>query len=189
MSDWRSFLGPRVIVGDADIMMTAFNPLYDHQHPRHAPCAVIVIIRTRDLFTIHEKRPDLSFRIATAAKCRMVMSVLANREGLELRAMEREYTAWLDALSYYRDFVTTVFTDSYRMDPRTLPRLEERRKACQEAMESEQFKASLLAFRVIIDKTPGIPTLRRILRQNPDITVFDIAKIVYGDVSGMYVPP
>jgi hypothetical protein len=56
-------------------------------------------------------------------------------------------------------------------------------------MESERFKASLVAFRIIVGNIPNVPTLNRILAQNPELTVFDIAKVVYGDVSGMYVLP
>jgi hypothetical protein len=188
-SDTLSFLGPRVIIGEADIMMTAFNPLYDERHPRYAPHTVFPVIRSRDLLAIHERKPDLSYKIATHAKCKIILSMLKDRAGIELDEMRKEYALWLDALSYYHDFVTTTYTDSYRIDPRTLARLDETRRICKECMESERFKASLVAFRIIVGNIPNVPTLNRILAQNPELTVFDIAKVVYGDVSGMYVLP
>ncbi len=189
MSDTLSFVGPRVLIGNADIMMTAFNPLYDAEHPRYAPHTVLPVIRSKDLLAIHEKHPDVSFEISARAKCKMVLSMLGNRHGIEIAEMLREYGEWLDALGYYRDLVTTLYTDSYRIDPRTLPRLSVNRKRMRECMESEEFRASLIAFRIIVSENPKVASLRRILSQNPDVTVFDIAKIVYGDVAGMYVVP
>lgn len=103
--------------------------------------------------------------------------------------MRAEYTAWLSVLSYYQDFVTTTYTDSYRIDPRTLPRLRENRRLSIECIESERFQASLVAFRYIVSNAADLQCLGRILAQNPELTVFDIAKVVYGDVSGMYVLP
>lgn len=189
MSDVASFVGPRVMVGKADIMMTAFNPLYDKMHPRYAPHTVFPVIRSRDLLTVHQKKPDIALKIATHAKCKIILSMLHNRDGIEIEDMRMEYSEWLNALSYYHNFVTTIYTDGYRIDPRTLPRLDENRKIIKECMESERFKGSLLAFRIIVGGDPNLPSLRRILAQNPEVTVFDIAKIVYGDVSGMYVLP
>jgi hypothetical protein len=189
MSDTYSFVGPRVLIGNADIMMTALNPLYDAEHPRYAPHTVFPVIRSKDLLAIHENHPDVSFQISAHAKCKMVLSMLSNRHGIEIAEMRGEYDEWLDALSYYRDFVTTIYTDSYRIDPRTLPRLSENRRRIRESMESEHFQASLVAFRIIVSENPKVPSLRRILAQNPDMTVFDIARVVYGDVAGMYVIP
>jgi hypothetical protein len=189
MSDALSFVGPRVVIGEADIMMTAFNPLYDQEHSRYAPHTVLPVIRSKDLLAIHEKQPNVSFEIAAHAKCKIILSKLKNRDGVAIADMRGEYTRWLSALSYYHDFVTTTYTESYRMDPRTLPRLRDNRKLSIECMESERFKASLVAFRYIVTNTPDLQCLRRILAQNPEVTVFDIAKVVYGDVSGMYVLP
>lgn len=188
-SDTPSFLGPRVMVGKADIMMTAFNPLYDREHSRYAPHTVFPVIRSKDLLAIHETRPEVSLRIAAHAKCKIILSMLRRRDGIEIEEMRKEYVHWLEALSYYRDFVTTTYTDGYRMDPRTLPRLRENRRISSECMESGRFKASLVAFRIIVSDMPGVPSLRRILTQNPEVTVFDIARVVYGDVAGMYVLP
>jgi hypothetical protein len=189
ISDTFSFVGPRVLIGSADIMMTAFNPLYDSEHPRYAPHTVFPVIRSKDLLAIHEKHPDVSFEISAHAKCKIILSMLGNRQGIELADMRREHEDWLDALSYYRDFVTTIYTDSYRMDPRTLPRLDENRRIVKECMESERFRASLVAFRIIVSDNAKVPSLSRILAQNPDVTVFDIARVLYGDVAGMYVIP
>jgi hypothetical protein len=189
ISDTVGFLGPRVMIGEVDIMMTAFNPLYDEEHPRYAPHTVFPVIRSKDLLAIHEKAPNLSFQIATHAKCKIILSMLGNRDGLDLAAMRKEFRKWLEILSYYQHFVTTIYTDSYRIDPRTLPHLRDNRRKTKECMESGRFQASLVAFRVVVDNDSDVPSLRRILAQNPDVTVFDIAKVVYGDVAGMYVPP
>jgi hypothetical protein len=189
IADTPSFVGPRIIVGKADIMMTAFNHLYDKEHPRYAPRSLFAVIRAQDLLTIHEKKPSISLKIATTAKCKMILSSLSNRDGIKLDEMRMEYTEWLNALSYYRDFVTTIYTDSYRMDPRTLPSLYKNRKISNECIESGRFKCSLTAFRAIIGSNPRVPSLRRILAQNPHVTVFDVARVVYGDVAGMYVLP
>jgi hypothetical protein len=189
IADTPSFVGPRIIVGRADIMMTSFNRLYDKGHPRYAPRSVFTVIRAKDLLAIHEKKPSISLKIAATAKCKMILSSLSNRDGIKLDEMTREYTEWLNALSYYRDFVTTIYTDSYRMDPRTLPNLYENRRVSNECMESGRFKCSLTAFRAIIASNPRVPSLKRILVQNPHVTVFDVAKVVYGDVAGVYVLP
>ena len=187
MSDAESFLGPRVAVGSADIMMTAFNPLYDNQHPRYAPLAVYPIIRSRDLLAVHKDKPELSMRIAVRAKCKMILSMLQNRRGLVLRELGLEYPRWLDALGFYRKFITTVYTDSRRIDPRTDAQLGKNRQIVKECMESGRFQASLTAFRIMICNNPRVPVLRRILVQNPAVSVFDIARVVYGDVAGLYV--
>ncbi len=189
ISDALSFLGPRIIIGKADIMTTALNPLYDKEHARYAPHTVFPVIRTKDILAIHEKQPDISFKIAAHAKCKIILSMLGNRDGIELGEMREEYTEWLEALSYYHDFVMTTYTESYRMDPQTLPQLRKNREISKECMESGRFKASLIGIRIIVNNNPKVPTLKRILAQNPDVTVFDIAKVVYGDVSGMYVLP
>lgn len=189
ISDAPSFVGPRIVVGGADIMMTAFNPLYDKEHPRYSPHAVLPVIRSKELQTIHRRSPKISFAISAHAKCKMILSRLGNRVGIEIADMLAEYPAWLDALSYYRDFVTTVYTDSYRVDPRTFSVLRENRKRAEHAMASERFKASLVAFRALAGGRLDTPSLRRILAQNPAVSVFDIAKIVFGDVAGMYVVP
>lgn len=189
ISDVDSFIGPRVVVGDIDIMMTAFNPLYDPVHPRYAPHTFFSIIRSKDLLAVHEERPDIAYKIATHAKCKIVRSMLTNRFGIDLDAMRNEYDSWLEALGFYKDFITTAYTDSYRMDPRTQPRVEETRRFAQECMQSERFRASLAGFRAMILNSDSLPTLQRILAQNPEVSVFDIARVVYGDVSGMYVFP
>lgn len=189
ISDALSFLGPRIIIGKADIMTTALNPLYDKEHARYAPHTVFPVIRTKDILAIHEKQPDISFKIAAHAKCKIILSMLGNRDGIELGEMREEYTEWLEALSYYHDFVMTTYTESYRMDPQTLPQLRKNREISKECMESGRFKTSLIGIRIIVNNNPKVPTLKRILAQNPDVTVFDIAKVVYGDVSGMYVLP
>lgn len=189
ISDALSFVGPRVVIGEADIMMTAFNPLYDQEHSRYAPHTVFPVIRSNDLLAVHEKQPNVSFEIATNAKCKIILSTLKNRDGVTIAGMRAEYTAWLSVLSYYQDFVTTTYTDSYRIDPRTLPRLRENRRLSIECIESERFQASLVAFRYIVSNAADLQCLGRILAQNPELTVFDIAKVVYGDVSGMYVLP
>ena len=189
IADTPSFVGPRIIVGKADIMMTAFNHLYDKEHPRYAPRSLFAVIRAQDLLAIHEKKPSTSLKIATTAKCKMILSSLSNRDGIKLDEMRMEYTEWLNALSYYRDFVTTIYTDSYRVDPRTLPSLYKNRRISNECIESGRFKCSLTAFRAIIGSNPRVPSLRRILAQNPHVTVFDVARVVYGDVAGMYVLP
>jgi len=189
ISDTLTFLGPRLIIGQVDIMMTALNPLYDKEHSRYAPHTVFPVIRSKDLLAIHDRKPDISFKIAAHAKSKIILSMIRNRDGIEIGEMQKEYTEWLNALSYYRNFVMTTYTESYRIDPRTLPHLRENREISRENMESGRFKASLVAFRVIVNNDPNVPTLKRILAQNPDVTVFDIAKVVYGDVSGMYVLP
>lgn len=188
-TDASSFLGPRVKVGKADIMMTAFNPLYDEEHPRYAPHAVFPVIRSSDLLTIHERKADLSFAIAVHAKCKILLSMLKCRDGIDVDQMRKEYPAWVDALSYYRDFITTVYTDAQRLDPRTLPQLSTNRAIVRQCLESSQFRGSLVAFRIILQSNRDIPLLNRILAQNPALTVFDVARIVYGDVAGMYVLP
>lgn len=189
IADTPSFVGPRIIVGKADIMMTAFNHLYDKEHPRYAPRSIFAVIRAKDLLAIHEKKPGISLKIATTAKCKMILSSLSNHDGIKLDEMTREYPEWLNALSYYRDFVTTIYTDSYRMDPHTLAGLYENRRVSNECIQSGRFKCSLPAFRAIIGSNPKVPSLRRILAQNPHVTVFDVARVVYGDVAGMYVLP
>jgi len=186
--DLPSFLGPRVLVGSIDIMTTAFNPCYPIEHPRYTPYACLVVIRTEDLRAIHDKRPELSRTIAVHAKCKLLRSTLRDITGIDLGAMREEYPAWLRHLGFYRDFVTTHYTAGYRMDPQTLPRLQQIRQNCAEAMASDHFLASLVAFRAMVCSSPETPTLARILVQNPDVSVFDVARIVFGDVSGMYVP-
>jgi hypothetical protein len=189
ISDPLSFLGPRIRVGAADIMMTAFNPLYPASHARYAPHAVLPVIRSRDLRAVHESKPEVSTRIATHAKCKILYSMLADREGIGIEAMRAEFPEWLDAVSFYRDFVASLYTDSYRIDPRTLPRLAENRRRSAECMQSGQFRASLLAFRLLIRDNPRVPTLQRMLAQNPALTVFDVARVIFGDMAGMYVVP
>lgn len=189
MRDPDSFLGPRVVIGGVDVMMTAFNPLYDPVHPRYAPQAVLVVIRSDDLLARHSKNPEISRKIATQAKCMMLLSMLRDRSGLEVDLMCGEYPLWLEALRYYSELVMTVYTDSYRIDPGTLPHLAANRRTLQECLASQQFQGSLVAFRAIIANNPDVPVLNRVLAQNPAISVFDVAKIVYGDVSGMYVLP
>jgi hypothetical protein len=189
MSDVASFVGPRLRVGPADIMMTAFNPLYDCEHARYAPNVVLPVIRSRDLVNIHERQPDLSYRIAVQAKAKIVLSMLSSREGIRTSDIECEYPRWLMALTYYRDFITDVYTDSYRIEPRTLPRIAENRRMVKGALESTRFKASLRALAVMIRKNPDLPLLARILSENPAVSVFDIAKVIYGDTAGMYVMP
>jgi hypothetical protein len=186
--DLPSFLGPRVLIGSIDIMTTAFNPCYPNEHPRYAPYACLVVIRTEDLRAIHDKRPELSRAIAVHAKCKLLRSTLRDTTGIELAAMREEYPAWLRLLGFYEDFVTTHYTAGYRMDPQTLPRLQQIRQNCAEAMASDHFLASLIAFRAMACSSPETPTLAQILAENPDVSVFDVAKIIFGDVSGMYVP-
>jgi hypothetical protein len=186
--DLDSFLGPRVLVGPVDVMTTAFNPAYPTEHPRYAPHACMIVIRTRDLRAIHDRRPDLSRAIAVRSKCKLLRSLLQDVTGIAVEAMCEEYDHWLQILNFYRDFVTTHFTAGYRIDPRTLPQLHQTRRRCAEAMASDRFVASLVAFRAMAVKNPDVPILARILERNPNTTVFDIARIVFGDVSGMHVP-
>jgi hypothetical protein len=174
-----------VLVETMDVMTTAFNPGYPAGHPRHAPYACIVVIRTGDLQAIHEKRPELSRSIAIHGK--LLRSILRDTSGVELAAMRHEYPHWLRLLGFYREFVTTHYTAAYRMDPRTLPRMSQTRQECAEAMASDRFTASLIAFRAMACSSPDVPVLARVMAQNPDVSIFDVAKIVYGDVSGMYV--
>lgn len=189
ISDTLSFVGPRMVVGDADVMMTAFNPLYDPAHPRFAPYAVLVVIRSRDLRAVHEKSPSIALDIAAHSKCKMILSMLRDRSDIALADMRAEYEAWVEALSYYRDFIATAYTAAFRVDPTTVSTMARTRKMVVESMASERFRASLVAFRAMVNTNSDVPCLQRILAQNPDVSVFDIARVVYGDVAGMYVMP
>lgn len=186
--DAESFLGPRMRVAGADVMTTAFNPCYPAGHPRRAPYACLVVIRTADLKAVHDERPGVARAVAVHSKCLLLRSLLADASGIGVDEMRGEFPRWVRALDFYRPFVTTDYTAGRRMDPRTLPRLLEVRRRCAEAMESDRFRASLVAFRARVESDSGLPTLARILRQNPRTTVFDVAAVVYGDVAGMYVP-
>lgn len=188
-ADTPSFIGPRAVMGDLDIMVTAFNHHYPAGHPRWSPGAAFVVIRTRDLADSHEKRPDLAMEIAVHAKCKLLDSMLADRSTTTVDAMRAEYPTWVRALVVFRDFVTGPYTHAHRIDPQTLPGLGQARRAVHEAMSSPGFARALHAIRTGILASPDLPELARVLRANPRITTFDVAKVVYGDVAGMYVPP
>lgn len=186
--DAASFLGPRIIVESMDLMMTAFNPCYHRDHPRYAPYSCIVTIRTNDLRNIHDRHPKYSREIAVHSKAKVIFSQLRDPSGIQIDPLRAEYARWLEILNYYREFVTNQYTAGYRIDPHTMPRLHETRRLCAEAMATDRFASSLAAFRAIACADSNVPMLKRILEQNPHLSVFDIAKVIFGDVSGMYVP-
>lgn len=187
INDSCVFVGPRFLVGNRDLMGTNFNPLYHPDHPRFAPHFVSPVIRSRDLFEIHEKKPELVRSISNHAKSKIIWSLVKNREGVSLEDIMKEIELWNRGLADFHRFVMDVDTPSFRLDESTRPVMAEIRKIRKAIVPTLLAKIPQVKAQLI--KYGEVPTLLRILKQNPEINLLEIARIVYGDTSGHYVLP
>lgn len=113
--------------------------------------------------------------------------MVQNREGISLDDITKEIDEWNRHFFVYHQFVMGLDVPSFRLDEETSPIMMELRRRRKEILQviltlAPQVKIHLKACR----KTP---TLCRILEQNSDLNPLELARIVYGDTSGMYVNP
>ncbi|MEK9159701.1 MAG: hypothetical protein AAB383_03140 [Patescibacteria group bacterium] len=187
INDSELYIGPHFEVGDRHLIGTTFNPLYPPYHSRYAPHTVYTTIRMKDLSDISERKPELSKKISEHSKSKILFSMITNREGVTVDDILKEIELWNRHLFLYNRFVMELDVPSYRLDEETRPVMKEIRGIRKQALPTviglaPKAKAHL--------KTCGqTPTLCKILDQNPELSLLEIARVVYGDTSGHYVIP
>ncbi len=190
LEPWVTIASAGVILpGSGYNMFTFFSPYFDPRHPRYMPAAMGLLTPLKEFESAEARQPGISEDIGRMALARAILSMLDPQTSVSAEEIASEMDLWkplvIEAEGVFDDREDPGFprTDLNRLHQLLVVRAQ---VSLQVGMVFEQFEG---CFRARLARIPGVPILRRMMKEHPDLNLVDIAHALFTNHAPLYPKP